>query len=128
MHYDPQQELFTALKLAIEEKGYKVFDDGLPAENEPYPFIYLGATQQIDDENKTAIFGNVFQNLQIWHTAKNRGTLSAMLLDIKTICRSITKTTNFAWTVRNVTANIRNDKTTATPLIFADVNIEFYFS
>ena len=124
---DPQQELFTALKLKAEAKGYKVFDS-LPGEEEPYPFIFLGETQQTDKRTKAAIIGSVFQNIQIWHTAKNRGTLSAMLLEVKQLCREIKRTTSFAWDVRNISAVIRNDKTTATPLIFADINIEFSFS
>ena len=124
---DPQQELFTALKLKIEAKGYKVFDS-LPGEEEPYPFIFLGETQQSDKRTKTAIIGSVFQNIQIWHTAKNRGTLSAMLLEVKQLCRDIKHTANFAWDVQDISGTIRNDKTTATPLIFADINIEFTFS
>ena len=57
---DPQQEIFTAIKLDLERKGYKVFDGMLPPDKTPYPFIYLGDMQQIDDENKSAVFGNVF--------------------------------------------------------------------
>ena len=39
---DPQQELFIALKKAIEAKGYDVYDSGLPPDNTPYPFVYIG--------------------------------------------------------------------------------------
>lgn len=124
---DPQQELFTALKLRLEEKGYKVFDS-LPAENEPYPFIFLGETRQAEQNTKSAIIGTVYQDMQIWHTAKNRGTLSAMALEVKQICRQIAKTSNFSWSVRNISATIRNDRTTATPLIFADITTEFLYS
>lgn len=128
MQYDPQQELFTALKLGIEAKGYTVFDVGLPGEDAEYPFVYLGETRQADIGTKSAIMGNVFQHIQIWHTQKNRGTLSQITLDVKEICRSTAKTSNFTWKVVNVSATIRNDRTTATPLLFSDLNIEFYFS
>ena len=60
---DPQQELFTELLLRLKEKGYDVYDTFLPPEGTPYPFIYLADSQQTDDSNKTAIFGNVYQTI-----------------------------------------------------------------
>lgn len=128
MHYDPQQELFTALKLGIEAKGYAVYDDGLPGEDAKYPFVYLGETRQADIGTKTAIMGNVFQHIQIWHTKKNRGTLSQITLDVKNVCRALAKTSNFVWKVTGVSGTIRSDKTTAIPLLFSDLNVKFYFS
>ena len=53
---DPQQELFTKIKLELEKKGYSVYDGALPPLETPYPFIYLGDMQQIDDANKSAVF------------------------------------------------------------------------
>ena len=124
---DPQQELFTALKLRFEDKGYKVFDS-LPGEDEPYPFIFLGETRQTDQSTKGAIIGTVNQDLQIWHTAKNRGALSGIMLEVKQVCRELTKTSNYTWAVRSISGVIRNDRTTATPLIFGDMTIEFLYS
>lgn len=51
-YYDPQQELFSTIKTELEDKGYEVYDGVLPHENTPYPFIYLGNMQQIDNEAK----------------------------------------------------------------------------
>ena len=91
---DPQQELFTRLLLDLEKKGYAVYDGALPPKDTPYPFIYLADSQLIDEENKTAVFGNVTQRIHVWHNNdKQRGTVSQMLLDIKTVCREI-RTTN----------------------------------
>ena len=125
---DPQQELFTALKLSLEAKGYDVYDDGLPSKDAPYPFIHLGNSQQIDDANKSAVFGYVHQTINAWHTSKNRGTLSEMLLTIKAVCRKLQRTANFSWTVRNISQDILPDNTTNTPLLHGVLNIEFYFS
>lgn len=126
---DPQQELFTALKLNLEAKGYDVYDGCLPPADTPYPFIYLGDFQQIDDANKTAVFGRVFPTIHIWsNTPKNRGTVSDMLLDVKTVCRQITHTKNFAWAVRNITQRIMPDNTTKTPLLHGVIEAEFMFS
>lgn len=79
---DPQQELFTILKLKLEELGYDVYDGFLPPKNTPYPFIYLADSHLIDDANKSAVFGNVYQTVHIWHNnSKKRGTVSKMLLE-----------------------------------------------
>lgn len=126
---DPQQELFTAIKLAIEALGYCVFDGFLPPDGTPYPFVYLGDFQQIDDANKTAVFGNVFPTIHIWSdTPKQRGTVSKMLLEVKTECRKIEHTKNFAWSLRNVTQRILADNTTKTPLLHGMLEVEYKFS
>ena len=58
---DPQQELFAELLTKLREWGYDVYDGALPPENTPYPFVYLADSQQIDEANKTAVFGSVYQ-------------------------------------------------------------------
>lgn len=126
---DPQQELFTKLKTELEALGYDVYDGFLPPEGTPYPFIYLGDCQQTDDANKTAVFGNVYQTIHAWsNTPMNRGTVSQMLLSIKSVCRSIAHTDNFAWFVRNINQRILPDNTTKTPLLHGIIEAEFKFS
>jgi hypothetical protein len=126
---DPQQELFTQLKLDIEALAYDVYDGFLPPDGTPYPFIYLGESQLIDDENKTAVFGTVYQTVHVWHnTPMERGTVSLMLLAIKQAARSISRTDNFTWQVRGLTQRILEDNTTRQPLLHGVVDIEFYFS
>lgn len=126
---DAQQEYFTALKLGIEAKGYAVYDGALPSENTPYPFVYLGDFQQADRELKNAITGTVYPTIHVWHNkTTQRGTVSKMLLDIKTVCRQTTRTENFAWLVRNVNGQILSDNTTKTPLLHGIVEAECLFS
>lgn len=126
---DPQQELFTALKLALEAKGFAVFDGFLPPENTPYPFVYLGDFRQTDTEHKNAVTGIVYPTIHVWHNnPRKRGTVSKMLLEIKTECRRLVKTSNFAWLVRNVTGRIIPDNTTKTPLLHGVIEAEFLFS
>jgi hypothetical protein len=126
---DPQQELFTTLKLSLKAKGLSVFDGVLPPDDTPYPFVYLGDSQQIDDANKSAVFGNVHQTIHIWHNnPKQRGTVSEMMLTIKTVCRQILHTKNFAWSVRNINQRILPDNSTDTPLMHGVLEVEFYFS
>ena len=126
---DPQQELFTALKLALEAKGFAVYDGVLPPENTPYPFVYLGDFRQTDTEHKNAVTGIVYPTIHVWHNnPRKRGTVSKMLLEIKTECRRLVKTSNFAWLVRNVTGRIIPDNTTKTPLLHGVIEAEFLFS
>ena len=129
MTVDAQQELFTYFKLALEAKGYAVYDGALPPENTPYPFIYLGEFQQNDTEHKNAVTGTVLPMIHVWHNNwDQRGTVSKMLLDIKTVCRTLEHTTNFAWLVRNVKSRILADNTTKTPLLHGVVEAACVFS
>lgn len=126
---DPQQELFTKIKLSLESLGYSVYDGGLPPDGTPYPFVYLGDVQQIDDSNKSAVFGNVYMTIHVWsNSPKNRGTVSEMLLNIKNACREIDHTDHFSWHVRNVNQRIIPDNTTKKPLLHGIIEAEFKFS
>lgn len=126
---DPQQELFSALLTELRKMGYDVYDGFLPPQNTPYPFIYLADSTQIDEENKTAVFGRVSQTIHVWHNSpKQRGTVSKMLLDAKTMCRKLEKTDNFSWFVRDVNQRILSDDTTKQPLLHGILSVEFSFS
>ena len=126
---DAQQEIFIALKLGIEAKGYAVFDGFLPPENTPYPFVYLGDFRQTDREHKNAVTGFVFPTIHVWHNkCTQRGTVSKMMSDIKEVIRSIRHTKNFAWKVRNVNGQILPDNTTKTPLLHGIVEAECLYS
>lgn len=126
---DPQQELFSKLKIELEKLGFSVYDGFLPPAGTPYPFIYLGDSRQTDDPNKSAIFGNVYQTIHVWHNdPKRRGSVSEMLLKIKDVCRHIDHTANFAWNVRNASQRIFEDRTTKTPLLHGVIEVEFKFN
>jgi len=126
---DPQQELFTELLLQLKKKGYDVYDTFLPPEGTSYPFIYMADSQQIDDINKSAVFGNVHQTVHVWHNnPRQRGTISKMLLNIKNIGRGIERTANFGWFILNIDQRILPDRTTAQPLLHGILEMEFKFS
>lgn len=126
---DPQQELFTALLTKLRDMEYDVYDAFLPPEDTPYPFIYLADSQQIDDQNKTAVFGDVYQTIHVWHNnPKQRGTISKILLEIKKLCYELKNTANFAWDIRGVDQRILPDTTTATPLLHGILDVQFKFS
>lgn len=127
---DPQQELFTAVLVELRKRyPDQVYDTFLPPEGTPYPFVYLADNQQVDVQNKTAIFGNVSQTIHVWHdNPRQRGTVSQMMLDVKRICYSLEHTEHFAWTIKNATQRILPDNTTGQPLMHGILEIEFSFS
>ena len=126
---DAQQELFTALKLELEAKGYAVYDGAMPPEDTPYPFVYLGDFEQTDSELKNAVTGTVYPMIHVWHNkAGQRGTVSMMLFEIKTIMRKLVRTDNFAWLVRNINTRIIPDNTTKTPLLHGVIEADCLFS
>lgn len=126
---DPQQELFTWLLTEIRKQGYDVYDGGLPPEGAPYPFVYLADSQQTDQANKNAVFGIVYQTIHVWSNAPGkRGTVSAILLGIKDICRRLEHTPDFSWMVVNINQRILADRTTKRPLLHGILEVEFRFS
>lgn len=127
---DPQQELFSYLLVELKKKyPDKVFDGFLPPDDTPYPFIYIGDSQLIDEAGKSSIFGTVHQTIHIYHdNPKQRGTVSSMLLAIKNIARKLEHTDNFSWYLRNVEQQIIPDTSTGTPLVHGVLSLEYKFS
>lgn len=128
---DPQQELFTELLVKLREKfGEGMVHDGfLPPDGTPYPFVYLAGSQLVDSMTKNAVMGSVYQTIDVWHDdPQKRGTVSAMLLQIKDICRGLNKTANFGWDIRSVDQQIMPDTSTKQPLLHGILEVEFRFS
>lgn len=126
---DAEQEIFIALKLGIEALGYAVYDGALPPEGTPYPFVYLGDFRQSDREHKNARTGIVYPVIHVWHNkTTERGTVSRMLFDIKTVCRRFARTNNYSWSFRNINGRIFSDNTTKATLLHGVVEAEGLFS
>ena len=126
---DPQQELFSQVKIDLKTQGHGVYDGVLPSPDTPYPFYYLGDCRQIDEANKSAVFGTVYLTIHVWHNkTTQRGTVSQMLAAAKHICRSIDHTKHFGWSLRNVNQTIMPDDTTNTPLLHGVLEVELKFS
>lgn len=126
---DPQQELFTAIRQALKNSlKCKVYDAFLPG-NVPYPFVYLSDMTQTDEFNKSAVFGEVTQTIDVWNNdPEKRGTLSAIMLQIKQECYKISKTDNFSWFVTDMMQDIISDTSTGRPLMHGILSITFKFS
>lgn len=126
---DPQQELFTAYKLSLEAMGYSVYDGGLPPEGTEYPFIHFGEFRQSDQMLKNAVIGTVYPTINVWHNdERQRGTVSKMLLDIKWVICTVSKTAGFSWLPVSLDSRIITDNTTKTPLLHGIVEAGVKFS
>lgn len=129
---DPQQEIFTELIKRLQENekiDCEVFDTVLPPDGTPYPFIYIGDSHLTDQRLKGVIIGRVVQTVHVWHSnPRQRGTVSDLMLQIKTIVRGIHETGNFYWDVRSIDQKIIPDDTTKTRLLHGVLEITFSFN
>lgn len=125
---DPQQELFSYVKVELEKK-HSVYDSVLPPEGTLYPFIYLGDFTQNDNINKSSVFGVVRPTIHVYsNNVRKRGDLSKILLYVKEVLYRIDRTNNFSWSVKNVNQRILPDNTTKTPLLHGLIEAELEFS
>ena len=128
---DSQQELFTALKVQLEKalksKGVNVYDTFLPGEGTPYPYVYIGNSQLVDDYgNKTMVLGDITQVVDVWHNnPMKRGELSEIMLIIKSVARQIEHTKHFAFRIHNIDQRILPDTSTSTPLLHGVLELDF---
>ena len=123
---DIQQGVFTQLKVDIESLGYDVYDGELPPEGTPYPFVYLGNSNQSDNSTKAGNIGTVSQMIHVWHNdVQKRGTVSAMLADIKDVCRELER--KYPVIPSGMTTDILPDNTTKQPLLHGVLTVNFKF-
>lgn len=128
---DSQQELFSALlvklKKELEGKGVGVFDTFLPSEGTPYPYVYIGNSQLVDDYgNKTMILGSITQVVDVWHNnPRKRGELSEIMMIVKNIARQINRTNNFAFQIKDINQRILPDTSTSEPLMHGVLELDF---
>ncbi len=128
---DSQQELFTALKVQLEKtlesKKIKVYDSCLPDEGTPYPFVYIGSSQLVDDYgNKTMVLGNISQVVDVWHNnPRKRGELSEIMMIVKNVARQINRTSSFAFQISNINQRILSDTSTGTTLMHGVLELDF---
>lgn len=125
---NPSQELYTELLVRLKN-AYKdkVFDGLLPPEGTPYPFVFLGNTQEISNFSiKGTTFGRTQIVVHVWHNKPTkRGDLSSLMFDIERIGRSIDKTENFGWCMSSRKEEVMPDNTTNEPLMHGIVTLEF---
>lgn len=125
-----QQEFFMALKEALIQNGYDVFDSMLPPDTTPYPFIYLAGSWQNPVDIKRGDLGRITQIVQVWGTAQMRGTIDALNEAVLNTAKAIEHTSNYAYKVRlnETEQQIINDNTTNTPLMQGYTSLKVAYS
>lgn len=123
---EPQQMLFGYLLTELKAKGYSVYDGALPADGTPYPFIYLADSQTVDETRKDAVQGTVYQSIHVWHdNPRERGTVSAIIYDIKTLCRKLENESG--WLLSECSSSILADNSTGKTLMHGIIQTGFKF-
>lgn len=125
-----QQEYFMALKEALIQKGYDVYDSMLPPANTPYPFIYLAGSWHNPADIKRGYLGSITQIVQVWGTAQQRGTISTLCGEVLATATAIEHTEHYAYKVRlnETEQQILNDNTTNTPLMQGFTSLRVAYS
>lgn len=125
-----QQEFFMALRKALKDKGYAVYDGALPPDKTPYPFIYLSGSWHNPQDIKYGDVGRITQVVQVWGTYKMRGTISTICADVLNTAKTIRETDTFAYQVRlnETEQQIINDDTTSTPLMQGYTSLRVAYS
>lgn len=125
---DPQQELFTAIYSKLMTRFGEQAYDALPMDsNAVYPFVCMGEGYQSDTINKTAVHGTVRQTIHVWAQSHQRGTASAMMLDVKRIVRQVEHTDNFVWVVEDLEQRVLTDTSTEQALIHGVIDVQTKF-
>ena len=115
------------LEKALKSKGVNVYDTFLPSEGTPYPYVYIGNSQLVDDYgNKTMILGSITQVVDVWHNnPRKRGELSEIMMIVKNVARQINRTNNFAFQIKDINQRILPDTSTSEPLMHGVLELDF---
>lgn len=125
-----QQEYFMALKKALQDQGYSVYDSVLPPASTPYPFIYLAGSWHNPQDIKSGYIGKITQLVQVWGTAQQRGTISNLCGVVLATASAVTETTHYSYKVRlnETEQQILHDNTTNTPLMQGYTSLKVAYS
>lgn len=118
----PQQQIYDAVFLSSINLGYSTFDY-LPADDEKYPFVYVGEQFDQDLQTKTSVYGRVQQSVHIYHSHRQRRTLTTMMNNLKSEFRKLKHTENFYVSVKSVTSQIIPEE----KLLHGFIEVEFQF-
>ena len=125
-----QQEYFMALKAELIKQGYSVYDNQLPPNNTPYPFVYLAGSWQNPRDIKVGDLGLLTQIVQVWGTANMRGTISEMCEVVLACAKAVKHTDHYSYQVRlnETEQQILDDNTTTKPLMQGYTSLRVSYS
>ena len=123
-----QQELFMAVKAKLQSLGYSVYDNMLPPDGTPYPFIYLAETRQTQYNAKRQDAGYITFVIQVWGKSTMRGTISEICGNVIEAVRTLGQTANYGYTLQEREQRIIHDNTTKTPLMQGYNSLTVFYS
>lgn len=122
---DKQQKVFTALLVALRASDYDVYDGFLPPEGVPYPFIYLGESEQTEGLLKNGHQSTVYQTIHVYHNnPRARGTMSRVMAAVKQACYDITESEPGIM-LTGLSQQLLHDNSTSVPLMHGIVDVTY---
>lgn len=124
----PDLELYEEVMKICDQLKYACYDY-LPGKETPYPFVYIGESQELPRATKTAIFGTVQLNVHIYGLHTERGKISKMKNELLREARQLRQTDHYRWSISNnqTQPQMLQDTSTNTPLWHAVLPLEMNF-
>lgn len=124
----PDQELYDEVFKVCQALGYDVYTY-LPPKEAPYPFVYIGESQELPRATKNIVVGVVQLSVHVYGLHTKRKQVSDMKGAILQEMRKLRQTTNFNWKISNnqTQPQMLQDTSTNTPLWHAVIPLEMQF-
>ncbi|MEQ7069184.1 hypothetical protein [Enterococcus avium] len=128
MQKQPDQELYDEVYKICQVLGYNVFTY-LPPDKTPYPFVYVGESQELPQATKSVLVGTVQLNIHIYGLHTERKQVSDMKGAILWELRKLRQSKNFNWKISNnqTQPQMLQDTTTNTALWHCVIPLEMRF-
>lgn len=124
----PDQELYDEVFKICQGLGYNVFTY-LPPDKTPYPFVYIGESQELPTATKSILFGTIQLSIHIYGLHTKRKQVSDMKGAIMHELRTFRQSENFNWKILNNSTQpqMLQDTTTNTALWHCVIPLEMRF-
>lgn len=128
MQKQPDQELYDEVYKICQTLEYNVFNY-LPPDKTPYPFVYIGESQELPQATKSVLVGTVQLNIHIYGLHTERKQVSDMKGAILWELRKLRQSKNFNWKISNnqTQPQMLQDTTTNTALWHCVIPLEMRF-
>jgi len=128
MQKQPDQELYDEVYKICQALEYNVFTY-LPPDKTPYPFVYIGESQELPQATKSVLVGTVQLNIHIYGLHTKRKQVSDMKGAILWELRKLRQSKNFNWKISNnqTQPQMLQNTTTNTALWHCVIPLEMRF-
>lgn len=128
MQKQPDQELYDEVYKICQFLRYNVFTY-LPPDKTPYPFVYIGESQELPQATKSVLVGTIQLNIHIYGLHTKRKQVSDMKGAILWELRKLRQSKNFNWKISNnqTQPQMLQDTTTNTALWHCVIPLEMRF-